>query len=340
MSVPEESPPRTPAPRRAMLPRIERAAGVPALAATLAERLSPGDLQSLMLEVYALRARARRPRELLSEYRRNRFVRPCALPVERTRSWEALAWSMLPRDFEAIELAPVAPLGAVSVLAPLSQDWSVSTARNTEVVSDATNVLALEAAARREELLKVDPTNQARVHLAASHRLLRGQRFAEGPGVQQHFRLFALCSAGRDRSGLRFESEVAREHVTYFVRALQRYLGRSVRLRVALSDLRDRPTRGTLESGLAESLGRSLKGVPVEHESATPEGRSYYRELRFHVYAEHPRSGACQLVDGGGVDWSRKLLNNAKERMFISGIGSERLTQLFEPASDLRSGPP
>jgi hypothetical protein len=30
-------------------------------------------------------------------------------------------------------------------------------------------------------------------------------------------------------------------------------------------------------------------------------------------------------VDGGAVDWTQRLLSNAKERLVISGIGSERL---------------
>jgi hypothetical protein len=40
--------------------------------------------------------------------------------------------------------------------------------------------------------------------------------------------------------------------------------------------------------------------------------------------------GEKELVDGGGVDWGAKLLNNGKERMVISGLGSERLAQLFD----------
>ena len=46
------------------------------------------------------------------------------------------------------------PLGTSSVMANVDRNWAVSTSRNTEVVSDATNVLALECAFRRKELLK------------------------------------------------------------------------------------------------------------------------------------------------------------------------------------------
>ena len=32
-----------------------------------------------------------------------------------------------------------------------------------------------------------------------------------------------------------------------------------------------------------------------------------------------------QLADGGCVDWTQKLLSDAKERLVISGVGSDRV---------------
>jgi hypothetical protein len=321
-------------PRRRLLRRIEREAGVPGLATVLADRLSPSDLQSLLLEVYARRAERRRPQDLLKDHLTNRFAHPSPGPSKLLHAWDSLAWSMLPSDFEPVELAPVGPLGMVSVLAPLSQDWSIATSRNTEVVSDATNVLALEASARRKDLLKTNPTSSVRVHLATSHRLLRGQRFGEGPGIRQHFRLFAMCSAGRDMESLRFETEMARRHITFFVRTVKRYLGARVGLRVAVAALEERSSRKVIEASVLDVLRETPDAIPVGWEEATPQGRAYYSQLRFHLYAQHPTLGEIELVDGGSVDWSRKLVNSEKERMFISGIGSERLAQLFEPAVD------
>jgi hypothetical protein len=228
-----------------------------------------------------------------------------------------------------VELAPVCPLGSVSVLASSSQDWSVATARGTEVVSDCTNVLALECAARRLTLLKKNHADPTRVHLAASHRLLRGQEFGEGPGVHQHFRVFALCSSGRDVGSLRFETEVACEHIEFFVGTLGRYLGRDASLRVAVSDLTAGTHRPSLETGVVDRLRSRLRSVRIGWEDATPAGKAYYRTLRFHVYAKRPGVGEKELVDGGGVDWGRRLLNNQKERTLISGIGTDRLAELF-----------
>ena len=38
---------------------------------------------------------------------------------------------------------------------------------------------------------------------------------------------------------------------------------------------------------------------------------------------------SLELADGGAVDWTQKLLSNAKERLVISGISDERLCSLF-----------
>jgi hypothetical protein len=55
----------------------------------------------------------------------------------------------------------------------------------------------------------------------------------------------------------------------------------------------------------------------------------YYRDICFHIHAMGPSGQFKELVDGGTVDWTQKLLSNAKERLIISGIGSERLCSEF-----------
>ena len=63
--------------------RIEQETGLPGLAAILAERLTPTDLQSLLLEVYRLRSRQLPPSAILSNYETNRFVRPSAVSARQ-----------------------------------------------------------------------------------------------------------------------------------------------------------------------------------------------------------------------------------------------------------------
>ena len=140
-----------------------------------------------------------------------------------------------------------------------------------------------------------------------------------------------MCSAGRDTGDFRFETEVTREQIAFFVRTLARYLGPAIRLRVVVNTLGEDSLRATIGTALVDGLRKDLDAVQVGLEDATSQGRAYYRTLRFHIYGTHPAEGEKELVDGGGVDWSRRLLNNQKERMLISGIGTERLVELFGP---------
>src|SRR5437667_954011 len=221
--------------RSRIINRIERDAEVPRLADILSDRLAPTDLQSLLLEVYARRAKKRDPKALFDDHVSNRFTRPSASDPARFLEWDRVALSTLPRVFQAVELSPVCPLGTGSVLSRISQDWTVSTIRNTEIVADSTNVLAIECAVRRREQKNFSTGQAASVHLASSHRLLRGQKISVRPGVLQHFRLFSLCSAGRDTGNLQFETETVRLHIGFFLRAFKKFLG-PIPLPVAISD--------------------------------------------------------------------------------------------------------
>ena len=322
--------------RSRIINRIERDAGVHHLADILSDRLAPTDLQSLLLEVYARRAKRRDPKGLLDDHVSNRFTQPSASNPTRLLEWDSVAFSKLPKVFRPVELSPVCPLGAASVLSPVSQDWIVSTIRNTEVVADSTNVLALECAVRRREQKDFSTGHAAPVHLATSHRLLRGQKISIRPGVSQHFRLFSLCSAGRDLGNLRFEIENVRLHTGFFLTAFKKFLGSKIRLRVAVSDFGSEVPRTLVRSGIVDKLQSSHKGVKTGFDQDRKQGRGYYAELCFKIFVTSSEGKEEELVDGGDVDWTQKLLNNAKERLVISGCGSERLCELFASTSAKR----
>src|SRR5439155_15838226 len=174
--------------RSRIIERIERDAGVPNLTDVLVDRLAPTDLQSLILEVYGRRSKKRDTKELIKDHISNRYARPSTESPTRLLEWDHIAFSQLPKVFQPVELSPVCPLGTGSVLSPISQDWTVSTSRNTEIVADSTNVLAIECAVRRGMQKSISSGKAASVHLAASHRLLRGQKSGSGPGTRQPFR--------------------------------------------------------------------------------------------------------------------------------------------------------
>src|SRR3989449_2496341 len=319
--------------RSRIIERIERDAGVPNLTDVLVDRLAPTDLQSLLLEVYGRRAKKRDPKELIKDHISNRFARPSTASPTRLLEWDHIAFSQLPKVFQSVELSPVCPLGTGSVLAPISQDWTVSTIRNTETVADSTNVLAIECAVLRREQKNFSTGHAASVNLASSHRLLRGQKISVRPGVLQHFRLFSLCSSGRDPGNLQFETETVRLHIEFFLKAFKKFLGPKIPLRVAISDFSSGAPRSGVRSGVVDKLQSSHNGVRIGFDQDRKQGRGYYRELCFKIFGTPSAGREQELVDGGDVDWTQKLLNNAKERLVISGCGSERLCELFGTAS-------
>jgi hypothetical protein len=320
-----------------IIERIEREAGVPDLANILANRLAPTDLQSLLLEVYGRRAKKREPKALLEDHVSNRFTRPSASNPRRLLEWDRIAFSLLPKVFQPIELSPVCPLGTVSALSPISQDWTVSTIRNTEVVADSTNVLAIDCAVRRREGKNFPSGKAASVHLAASHRLLRGQKFGVSPGTRQHFRAFTLCSAGRDPGNLRFETETVGLHIGFYIAALRKFLGTKPDFRIAISDFASNVARPMVRSEVVEKLQSAHKKVRIGIDQDRKQGRGYYGQLCFKIFATPPKGREHELVDGGDVNWTQKLLNNAKERLIISGCGSERLCELFDRSASPKS---
>jgi hypothetical protein len=292
--------------RSRIIERIERDAGVPHLADILSDGLAPTDLQSLLLEVYARRARRRDPKALLEDHVSNRFTRPSAQDPTRLLEWDRSRSLNCANCFGLSKLSPVSPLGTASVLSPISQDWIVSTTRNTEVVADSTNGLAIECAVRRREQRNFSAGHADSVHLAASHRLLRGQKISPRPGVLQHFRPFSLCSAGRDPGNLRFETETISLHIGFFLSAFKKCLGSRILLRVAISDFGSEAPRSAVQSKVVDRLQSSHKGVRIGFDQDRKQGRGYYGELCFKIFATQSSGKEQELVDGGDVNWTQK----------------------------------
>ncbi|MDX6488516.1 MAG: hypothetical protein QOK13_1131 [Gaiellaceae bacterium] len=249
------------------------------------------ELTRELLELFRKRAAELEPVDLLRQYERDRFVRPAPPDPNRRNEVERLAFSLLPDGFERIELSPLAPLGTTAVLGGLSQDWAVATARGTEVVSDVTNVLTLEAASRRRR-------SREEVSLAATARVTRPQAPTRAEQLA-HFGLLGLVSAGRGERWSDWELRKATEHVRFYRELLQALGAEDVELRVG----------GGLELEVAAT-----------HD---PQERPYYAGGWFSIDV-----GGGNVADGGFVDWTRKLLSDRKERCLISGAGIERLASL------------
>lgn len=202
--------------------RIVRECNVPDLVEVLSERISPTDLQSLLLEVYHRRSSRLTPAAVLKQYRENRFVRPAQISSVESGEFDRLAFSLLPEGFEILELSPVSPLASCSVLATVDQN---------NVVSDA-------------------------------------------------------FDGGR--------AEVLEQRI--------------------MAPLRPRHPEATFE---------------LDEERQT--GRGYYRWAAFQVNVKDPEGHEWFLIDGGFTDWTEKLMSDRKEKLLISGMGTERFLVCFRP---------
>jgi hypothetical protein len=57
--------------------------------------------------------------------------------------------------------------------------------------------------------------------------------------------------------------------------------------------------------------------------------RGFNETLCFKIYATSSEGDTLELADGGVVNWTQRLLANAKERLVISGLSSERICSAF-----------
>jgi hypothetical protein len=79
-----------------------------------------------------------------------------------------------------------------------------------------------------------------------------------------------------------------------------------------------------LEAEVLDRLSRSYSNVEFMFNQEQKSGQGYYSSVRFQMYARDQAGTDYFIVDGGFTDWTQKLLSNRKERLLISGMGSER----------------
>lgn len=193
--------------------RIARALGSTDLTELLAESLSGSDLHSLLLAVSKRRVSKIEPSKLAQ---RSAVSSACDLDARILNQVDCIAYETA-ANFEAIELSPVNPLGAVAALAGLDQGNVLTTIRAFECASDPTTGLVLECARRR----KSPKDRQDTVRLCASQRVVRFP-LPDNPAFRAHFKLFSLVTAGRDTGSFGFETAALREHIGFYLSLLLR----------------------------------------------------------------------------------------------------------------------
>ncbi len=285
-------------------------------------RVSPSDRRGDLLAMARAEASSRRPADLLVQWADDAAVRPSPMDQRTATEYDRLALDAA-SGYEAILLSPIAPIGTNSAIAPTSQDRTLSTIRGSEVVSDPTNVLALESARR----LRAAP--HAHVRLCTAHQVLRMQPVPSGPGHTQHFRLFSLADAGRGRADDGFEVDAVVAQLGVHRRLLDaaaRTHGLAWERPVAI--VRSDGRLPAIADRLTTALRTSQPDVEMRQESLES---AYYCGRRVGS-GVHSRDGALrEWVDLGVFDWVAQLTSNRRQRFVASAIGLQ-LLPLLVPA--------
>jgi hypothetical protein len=277
--------------------------------AALAKGLAASELASLLLAVFEQRASARAPAELRQQWQRDRFVAPA--PIDQ-RTFNALDAHLLSAavSFESLELSPLAPLAACSAVALTGQNRTVPTIRGTEVVSDPTNLLAIESA------LRLAKNPQQVIKLATSHRCMRAQPYPQKPGFAAHFRLFVLSTAGHERKDHGLLAESLSDHIRTHLTAMDRLEQHGYAFSQRVVRLLATPERRSI----AKRIVQSLPDTPIAVETLE---HDYYAGLRFMISARTRAGEDIPFIDGGAFDWMEKLSANRKHVFVASALGSQ-----------------
>jgi len=308
--------------------------------------------------------------------------------------FDNLAYSILSEEFLPVELSPVNPLGLNNVLTKISQNTILSTVRNVEVMADIGTALALEYMKRRE-LLKETLKGNASINLCSSQRIIRLQQFTKESGFTPHFKIFALCTGGKDSGYENFKIETVTKHIALYLdllRLLNENGYRTIEINVAFADIRImekmmdcfgvdrkevmRNTQNPLfrpfklySIELPETVGdiseisikdieryqikkstslltkmqeKSLNALRTKYPNVNfsfnlerVAGIGYYQDLCFKITAKNSKGQEFPLVDGGFLDWAQKLLTDQRERLLISGFGSELFCRNFKEEKEV-----
>lgn len=293
----------------------------------LTKKLSFSELNSLMMEVYKLRCHEITPSNLIKSYESNKYVKPA---MENPIKLKELELKILKAaeafSFNPIELSPVAPIGACSVVGTVNQNKILSALRGTEVTADATNSLALHICSLKRSMDKTKLlTSDSLIKYCTIHRLIRTQPF-DNPRFTPHFNLFCMVTAGRDTGSHRFEIENVLEHLGFY-KTILRDFAHVTAFKLKFFKIGADEASSNCFNRVVNYIHEKMDMKTDIVEDMSRLENQYYRGLQFKIYVSINGSEA-EVGDGGFVDWSQRMLENRKERMLISAIGIAPLLYL------------
>lgn len=179
-------------------------------------KMNDRELNTLLLEIFFRRSQTIDPKDVLDKYIDTyEFFGPSKSDLRNILDFNQTFLSCIPDKYDAIELSPITPFGGNTSITSLSQKNILTTTKTSEVCSDATTALTLEACKRRKERIKNPKTIMEDVNLVTSKKVLRMQQFDKSKGYLQHFGQFAAITAGRRQES--FEYEKIKEHIKIWV---------------------------------------------------------------------------------------------------------------------------
>jgi hypothetical protein len=299
--------------------RVLEQSGNPDLLEIWNKELSLSDINTFLLELFRLQTKEASYADLLRKYVENRFVHPSKVdPIALKQLEIAVLQLAQSASYQPILLSPIAPLGSCSVVAAADQNKIISALRGTEVVADATNLLALYIC----DLLKSNKASNGKdsIKFSTTHRHVRTQPLNK-PGQLPHFHLFCMVASGKDQGSYIFEKTTLQEHITVYQTIFKTLFNADIQ--VQLSQRGGYPDgRGFIER-ISDHLQNMLPQIVVT-ENPSKTDNLYYIGLQFTIVV-NINGQELNIGDGGFVDWPQKLLDNRKQRMMISAIGLDRL---------------
>lgn len=287
--------------------------------------LSGSELSSLLLEVFSKKTKQLKPADLLKHYGANRFVQPpesnYIFLLERTL---ATLNVFAGHGFIPQQVSPLSQLGTCSVVASVDQHKIVSAIRNCEVLSDATNALALYIShLKKTKAIAWGAGEHIKFSSVQQH--VRAQPVAV-KGFSPHFTIGCLVSSGIDSGSYAFEIKALQEH---FI-ALQDVLHRVFDQHPVYFKLLKRKGYTAGEELVAKVYEHLVQKHTLDVRVASEvSDNSYYTGIQFKAVI-NVKGQEIEIADGGLVNWTQQLLNNRKERFCISGFGLELLNKFDE----------
>lgn len=293
-----------------ILNRLEGKLDAPGILPKITSKLSNSEVNSLSLELFRQLSGKLKPADLLRQFQQNRFTLVSGVDAIEYKTYE-LEWLKQAAEigFQPLQLSPVAPLGTCSVVGLVDQNNIVSSTRSTEVVSDATNFLALRIATDFQK-----DKSRRTIKYCTAHRHTRAQHFTN-PAFSAHFGAFCMVTGGLDSGNDAFEIDNLKKHLRFYCERLLSEFSEGLVIKFC-------PKRGIRNIGSVHDDLRSLSPRIRIVDNVEDEARDYYQTARVRVYLDRQKE-EINIADMRFVDWTQKLLNNRKHRLLISGTGLE-----------------